>query len=139
MKVNRIDVMIKRDLNKHVPNIDMPIMDLQRYYKFGGLSTNDRIELHSMPETVLEKLKELKIKFERIIKNDKQKKQIESVVIMIKIKNTLIQTDLVYINSYVVDNKVYLLLYDEHDGKLVEMPYNNYVQRNYRVKVKESI
>lgn len=71
MKVNRIDVIIKRDLNKHVPNIDIPIMDLQRYYKFGGLSTNDRIELHSMPETVLEKLKELKIKFERIIKNDK--------------------------------------------------------------------
>ena len=58
---------------------------------------------------------------------------------MIKIKNTLIQTDLVYINSYVIDNKVHLLLYNEHDGKLVEMPYNNYVQRNYRVKVKESI
>lgn len=57
---------------------------------------------------------------------------------MIKIKNTLIETDLVYVNSYVISNKVYLLLYDEHDGKLIEMPYNNYVQRNYRVKLKES-
>lgn len=48
-------------------------------------------------------------------------------------------TDLVYVNSYVINNKVYLLLYDEHDGKLIEMPYNNYVQRNYRVKLKESV
>ena len=57
---------------------------------------------------------------------------------MIKIKNTLIQTDLVYLNSFVIDNKVHLLLYDEHDGQLMQMPYNSYVQRNYRIKVKES-
>lgn len=68
MKVNRINVVIKRAENMHVPHIDIPIMDMQRYYKFGGLSTNDRIELHSMPENLIEKLNELKIKFLRMKK-----------------------------------------------------------------------
>lgn len=68
MKVNRINVLINRAENKHIPNIDIPIMDIQRYYKFGGLSTNDRIELHSMPEKLTEKLNELKIKFWRMKK-----------------------------------------------------------------------
>jgi hypothetical protein len=47
-------------------------MDIQRYYKFGGLSTNDRIELHSMPEKIIEKLNELKIRFWRIQDKDKE-------------------------------------------------------------------
>ena len=68
MKVNRINVLINRAENKHIPNIDIPIMDIQRYYKFGGLSTNDRIELHSMPEKLTEKLNELKIRFWRMNK-----------------------------------------------------------------------
>lgn len=68
MKVNRINVVINRLENKHVPNIDIPIMDIQRYFKFGGLSTNDRIELHNMPEQVIEKLNELRIKFWRMKK-----------------------------------------------------------------------
>lgn len=72
MKVNRINVVIKRAENTHVPNIDLPIMDIQRYYKFGGLSTNDRIELHSMPEKIIEKLNELKIRFWRIQDKDKE-------------------------------------------------------------------
>ena len=65
MKVNRINVVIKRAENLHVPHIDIPIMDMQRYFKFGGLSSNDKIELHSMPENLIEKLNELKIKFWR--------------------------------------------------------------------------
>jgi hypothetical protein len=68
MKVNRINVLIKRAENKHIKNIDIPIMDMQRYYKFGGLSSNDRIELHSMPENLTEKLNELKIRFWRMKK-----------------------------------------------------------------------
>lgn len=68
MKVNRINVVINRLENKHVPNIDIPIMDIQRYFKFGGLSTNDTIELHNMPEQVIEKLNELRIKFWRMKK-----------------------------------------------------------------------
>jgi hypothetical protein len=68
VKVNRINVLINRAENKHIPNIDIPIMDIQRYYKFGGLSTNDRIELHSMPEKLTEKLNELKIRFWRMKK-----------------------------------------------------------------------
>ena len=71
MKVNRINVVIHRLENKHIPNIDIPIMDIQRYFKFGGLSTNDRIELHSMPEHVIEKLNELKIRFWRMRNNDR--------------------------------------------------------------------
>jgi hypothetical protein len=68
MKVNRINVLIKRAENTHVPHIDIPIMDMQRYYKFGGLSAMDRIELHSMPENLTEKLNELKIRFWRMKK-----------------------------------------------------------------------
>jgi hypothetical protein len=68
MKVNRINVLINRAENKHIPNIDIPIMDIQRYYKFGGLSAMDRIELHSMPENLTEKLNELKIRFWRMKK-----------------------------------------------------------------------
>lgn len=68
MKINRINVVIKRAENMHVPHIDIPIMDMQRYYKFGGLSSNDRIELHSMPENLIEKLNELKIRFLRMKK-----------------------------------------------------------------------
>ena len=68
MKINRINVLIKRAENTHVPNIDIPIMDMQRYYKFGGLSAMDRIELHSMPENLIEKLNELKIRFWRMKK-----------------------------------------------------------------------
>lgn len=68
MKINRINVLIKRAENLHVKNIDIPIMDMQRYFKFGGLSANDRIELHSMPETLIEKLNELKIRFWRMKK-----------------------------------------------------------------------
>jgi hypothetical protein len=68
MKVNRINVVINRIENKHIPNIDIPIMDMQRYYKFGGLSAMDRIELHSMPENLTEKLNELKIRFWRMKK-----------------------------------------------------------------------
>lgn len=71
MKVNRIDVMIKRDLNKHVQYLDNKTTQLMRDYKFGGIHSNEYIQFNGMPETVLEKLKELKIKFERIIKNDK--------------------------------------------------------------------
>lgn len=68
MKVNRINILINRAENKHVKNIDIPIMDIQRYYKFGGLSAMDRIELHSMPENLIEKLNELKIRFWRMKK-----------------------------------------------------------------------
>ena len=68
MKVNRINVVIKRAENTHVPHIDIPIMDMQPYYKFGGLSAMDRIELHSMPENLTEKLNELKIRFWRMKK-----------------------------------------------------------------------
>ena len=45
MKVNRINVLIKR-----------------------AESSNDRIELHSMPENLIEKLNELKIRFWRMKK-----------------------------------------------------------------------
>ena len=68
MKINRINVVIKYAENKHIPNIDIPIMDMQRYYKFGGLSAMDRIELYSMPEKLTEKLNELKIRFWRMKK-----------------------------------------------------------------------
>jgi hypothetical protein len=63
--VNRVDLMIKRVENKHKKYLDIDIAKLMSEYKFGGLYANDRIELHSMPETATTVLEKLKIVFEK--------------------------------------------------------------------------
>jgi hypothetical protein len=65
MKINKINVMIRRAENKHRQYLDIDIMKLMSEYKFGGLYANDRIELHSMPETATTVLEKLKIVFEK--------------------------------------------------------------------------
>ena len=66
MKVNRINVLIKRAENKHKPYLDNNIMKLMADYKFGGLYTKDFIQLNTAPETVTNILDKLKIVFERL-------------------------------------------------------------------------
>ena len=66
MKINRIDVLIKRAENKHKPYLDNNIMKLMADYKFGGLYTKDFIQLNTTPETVTNVLDKLKIVFERL-------------------------------------------------------------------------
>ena len=66
MKVNRINVMIKRAENKHISFLYNDINQLMNNFKFGGVFHNDRVELHSAPETVTKVLDKLKIVFERL-------------------------------------------------------------------------
>ena len=64
MKVNRINVLIPYSQNRHKPYLNNEILPLMK--GFGGEFRNDYIKLSAMPETLLEKLKELKINFERV-------------------------------------------------------------------------
>ena len=66
MKINRIDILIRRIENKHKPYLDNNIMKLMADYKFGGLYTKDFIQLNTAPETVTNVLDKLKIVFERL-------------------------------------------------------------------------
>jgi hypothetical protein len=66
MRVNRINLLIKRVKNKHKPYLDNNIMKLMADYKFGGLYTKDFIQLNTAPETVMKVLEKLKIVFERL-------------------------------------------------------------------------
>lgn len=68
MKINRINVLIKRAENKHKTYLDNNIMKLMADYKFGGLYTNDSIELSNAPEAITGVLDKLKIVFERMKK-----------------------------------------------------------------------
>jgi hypothetical protein len=66
MKVNRIDVLIKRAENKHKQFLDIDLMKIMSDFKFGGKYTNDSIELSNAPEAVTSVLDKLKIVFERL-------------------------------------------------------------------------
>ena len=66
MKVNRINVMIKRAENTHKPYLYNDINKLMNNFKFGGVFHNDRVELHNVPETATKVLDKLKIVFERL-------------------------------------------------------------------------
>lgn len=68
MKVNRINVMIKRAENKHRQYLDLDIMKVMSEHRFGGVYSNDFIQLNSMPEQVTSVLDKLKIVFERLKK-----------------------------------------------------------------------
>jgi hypothetical protein len=66
MKINRIDILIRRIENKHKPYLDNNIMKLMSEFKFGGLYNKDLIQLTQAPETVTNVLDKLKIVFERL-------------------------------------------------------------------------
>ena len=66
MKVNRINAVIRRAENTHKPYLYNDINKLMNNFKFGGVFHNDRVELHSAPETITSALDKLKIVFERL-------------------------------------------------------------------------
>lgn len=65
MKVNRINILIPSEKNTHRKYLYNECLDLMNKYKFGGVFGIDSISMVSMPESVLEELKKLKINFER--------------------------------------------------------------------------
>ena len=66
MKIQRVNVIIPSNLNKHRKYLYNEILDLMNKNHFGGEFANEHIKLSSMPETLLEILKDLKIKYERL-------------------------------------------------------------------------
>jgi hypothetical protein len=68
MKINRIDVLIRRAENKHKQYLDNNIMKIMSEFKFGGLYNKDFIQLTQAPEKVTTALDKLKIVFERLTK-----------------------------------------------------------------------
>lgn len=65
MKVNRVNVFIDHNQNKHLPLLNNYLLDVMKIEKFGGEFRPYSVKLSAMPEYLLEKLKELKINFER--------------------------------------------------------------------------
>ena len=66
MKINRINAVIRRAENTHKQYLNNDVMKIMSDFRFGGLYTNDRIELHNAPEQVTSVLDKLKIVFERL-------------------------------------------------------------------------
>lgn len=66
MKVNRINILIPTQHNKHVKYLCNHCLDLMNKYRFSGEFRNDVIKMSSMPESVVDILKQLKINFERV-------------------------------------------------------------------------
>lgn len=64
MKINRINVLIPTEQNRHRKYLYNEMLDLMSKHKFGGEFRNSSIKLSSMPEQVLKLLEDLKIKFE---------------------------------------------------------------------------
>lgn len=64
MKVNRINILIPINENKHRPYLCNEMLGLMK--GFGGEFKRDTIKLSGAPESILKVLEELKIKFERL-------------------------------------------------------------------------
>lgn len=65
MKINRINVIIPINQNRHRPYICNEMLKLMSNNGFSGEFKRDTIKLAAMPENLLKVLEELKIKFER--------------------------------------------------------------------------
>ena len=65
MKIQRINVLIPTNQNKHRQYLYNEMLDLMNKYHFGGEFGNEKIKLNSMPESLLKVLEDLKIKFVR--------------------------------------------------------------------------
>ena len=66
MKVNRVNILINANANKHRTYLYNEMFDLAKQYQAGGNFGNDYIQINSLPETALKVLKELKIKFSKL-------------------------------------------------------------------------
>lgn len=68
MKVNRINIVVPTALNKHRKYLYNEMLDFMQVNKLGGEFRNEHIKVNSMPEPLLNILKELQIIFEVIKK-----------------------------------------------------------------------
>lgn len=62
-KVNRVNVFIEHNKNKHLPHLNNHILDLMKIERFGGEFKPNSIKLSAMPEYLMEKLKKLNVNF----------------------------------------------------------------------------
>lgn len=66
MKIQRINLVIHSNENKHRKYLYNEMLDLMNKNHFGGEFRNETIKLSSMPETIIKVLEALKIKYERL-------------------------------------------------------------------------
>lgn len=64
MKIQRINILIKSNLNKHVKYLYNDCVGLMNKYKCGGIVTNESIKLNSISDEAIKDLKELHINYE---------------------------------------------------------------------------
>ena len=63
MKVQRVNIIIPTNMNKHRKYLYNEMLDLMNKNHFGGEFRNENIKLSSMPKSVLGILNKLKIKY----------------------------------------------------------------------------
>lgn len=63
MKIQRINLVIHSNENKHRKYLYNEMLDLMNKHHFGGEFRNETIKLSSMPDNLLKLLKELDIKY----------------------------------------------------------------------------
>lgn len=68
MRIERVNVVIPTNLNKHRKYLYNEMLDLMNKNHFGGEFRNETIKLNSAPKSILKILVDLKIKFEGIKK-----------------------------------------------------------------------
>ena len=66
MKIERVNIVIPRDINKHIKYLNNEVMDIAARIKVGGLYTNDRIELKQIINNDLRLFRNRNIRFEVI-------------------------------------------------------------------------
>lgn len=60
---------------------------------------------------------------------------IRKQVAMFEFKNSSTLAEFIYLNSFVIGNKVHLLLYEKLNNRMLLIPLNEYVQKNYKLKI----
>ena len=53
MKIERVNIVIPRDMNKHIKYLNNEVMDIHSHIRTGGVYKMDRIELNGVPEDIL--------------------------------------------------------------------------------------
>lgn len=63
MRIERVNVVIPTNLNKHRKYLYNEMLDLMNAHRFGGEFKNENIKLSSAPKSVLGILDKLKVKY----------------------------------------------------------------------------
>ena len=63
MKIERVNIVIPRELNRHKPNLNNEVMEIHSHVRIGGVYKMDKIELNGVPEDILVMFNNKNIKY----------------------------------------------------------------------------